>query len=350
MIFSTRNLTLKNVSAALVVLLLAGERQALAQSQELEALNNERAASHSQRVVRATLPVAVGWFNGQPCLYISTDASDPDVATAFGANYAPALANALSPVAIYAVTNFAQGNIVPSAPAPAGSGNANLGYSPLWEVNTVTWNTGATPQLLRSEQDVLTMQMAGSLTVNKTKIIVNCSIVWTPQGGALPGSLMSMMSGTKAGTTVAMASMPVTMGWFNGQHVLYLSPEASDAAAGGRDANLSTLLGRSANGNAVAQLYTVTNFKQGNVIPSAPLPTGPNSSANSGYTPLWQVNTVTWKSGVTPFVLKSNADVQAALAAGQVTVAKTNIVVNCPVIYTPLGGLLQGVNVTTGEN
>src|SRR5690242_8223209 len=113
MIFFTRNVRLKNVSAALAVLLLAGGRQAFAQAQELEAINEERAASHSQRVVRATLPVAVGWFNGQPCLYISTDASDPDVATAFGANYAPALANTPSPVPIYSVINFAQGNIVP---------------------------------------------------------------------------------------------------------------------------------------------------------------------------------------------------------------------------------------------
>ncbi len=71
-------------------------------------------------------------------------------------------------------------------------------------------------------------------------------------------------------------------------HVLYLSPGASDAAAGGPQANLSTLLGRSANSNAVVPIYTVTNFKQGNVISSAPLPTGPKSSANSGYSPLWQ--------------------------------------------------------------
>src|SRR5713226_2430111 len=133
-------------------------------------------------------------------------------------------------------------------------------------------------------------------------------------------------------------------------HVLYLSPGASDAAAGGPQANLSTLLGRSANSNAVVPIYTVTNFKQGNVIPSAPLPTGPSSSANSGYSPLWQVNTVTWKSSVTPYLLKSSDDVQAALADGKVTIAKTNIVVNCPVIYTPLGGLLQGVSVTSSVN
>jgi len=58
---------------------------------------------------------------------------------------------------------------------------------------------------------------------------------------------------------------------------------------------------------------------------------------------------VTWKSGSTPYELKSAADVQAAATDGKVTIAKTNIIVNCPVIYTPLGGLLPGVTVTVSE-
>lgn len=238
---------------------------------------------------------------------------------------------------------------MPSAPMPAGPRNSSQGYSPLWQV-MVTWNAGVMPQLLRSEQDVLAMQMAGNLTVTKTNIIVNCSIVWTQQGGALPGTTVSMMSGTTPGSTVAAATMPVVVGWFNGQRVLYISPEASDAGAGRPQANVSTLLGRSANSNAAVPIYVVTNFKQGNVIPSSPLPTGPTSSGNSGYSPLWQVNMVTWKAGVTPIVLKSGADVQAAQQAGNVTIAKTNIVANCPVIYTSLGGLLPGVGVTSSEN
>lgn len=349
MTFSDRRTKLLKTSGAVALLMLASGHRAFAQHEELETAL-ERSAAFGQRVFHATLPIAIGWFNGEPCLYISTDASDPDVAAAFKANYAPALANAPSPVPIYAVTNFAQGNIVPSAPSPAGPRNTSQGYSPLWQVSMVTWNSGVTPQLLRSEQDVLAMQMAGNLTVTKTNIIVNCSIVWTQQGGALPGTIVSMMSGTTPGSTAATATMPVTVGWFNGQHALYISPEASDAGAGGAQANVSALLGRSANSNAAVPIYVVTNFKQGNIIPTAPLPTGPTSSASSGYSPLWQVNMVTWKSGVTPTVLKSGVDVQAAMTASNVTITKTNIIVNCPVIYTPLGGFLPGVTVTSSEN
>jgi hypothetical protein len=39
-------------------------------------------------------------------------------------------------------------------------------------------------------------------------------------------------------------------------------------------------------------------------------------------------------------VLKSEEEVLSAQSQGLVTIVKTNIVVNCPVIYTPAGGLL----------
>ena len=48
--------------------------------------------------------------------------------------------------------------------------------------------------------------------------------------------------------------------------------------------------------------------------------------------PLWEVNLVSWKDGATPRVLRSAADVKKALAAGEATVKKPGIVVNCPVI------------------
>ncbi|MEO8593700.1 MAG: hypothetical protein ABI759_10275 [Candidatus Solibacter sp.] len=338
MIVSTRQAAFARIFA-IAATLIAGQSMALGQ--------HRGSNPGSNQMTRAAMPLAVGWFNGLPCLYTSTDASDADVAKAFGANYAPQLTGSADRAtrAIYAVTNFSQGNIVPTAPAPQGPTNTDRGYSPLWLVNTVTWNPGATPVVLRSEADVMAMQQAGMVTIMRTNIVVNCSILWTPQGGVLPGSVVSIAAGTKPGSIQAMASMPVTQGWFNGQHVLYLSPEASDAAAGGPDANLSVLLGSAANTNAVDPIYVVTNFKQGNVIPSAPIPTGPQSTAR-GYTPLWQVNAVTWKQGITPSTLKSEADVMAAAASGNVTVAKTNIVVNCPVIHTPLGGTLAGVTIT----
>jgi hypothetical protein len=84
------------------------------------------------------------------------------------------------------------------------------------------------------------------------------------------------------------------------------------------------------------------------VITSAPIPAGPGNS-DPNYTPLWQVSLVTWKSGATPHVLKSEEEALNAQSQGLVTIFKTNIVVNCPVIYTPDVPVGKGVPALTSS-
>lgn len=137
------------------------------------------------------LPAISGWYDGRAVLYIQTEASDPAVAAAQGVNYVPALANVLTanPSAsddIYVITNFTQSNIIPSAPTPAGAGNTSQSYSPLWQVSTVTWADPKKATTLRSEADVLAALAAKWVTVTKTNIVVNCAVIYSPQGGKLP--------------------------------------------------------------------------------------------------------------------------------------------------------------------
>jgi hypothetical protein len=53
-----------------------------------------------------------------------------------------------------------------------------------------------------------------------------------------------------------------------------------------------------------------------------------------GYTPLWKVSIVEWKtnSGITPTTLGSDDAIAAAQSKGQITVTPTNVVVNCPIL------------------
>ena len=136
-----------------------------------------------------SLPLVACWYEGQPAYYIQTEASDPDVARAQNVHYVARLADAITAGAvddIYAVTNFSQGNVIPSAPIPAGPDNADPEYTPLWRVSTVTWADGMTPHTLTSEAEVLAAQAAGQVTITRTDIVVNCPVMFTPQGGALP--------------------------------------------------------------------------------------------------------------------------------------------------------------------
>ena len=148
-------------------------------------------ASGRIHVPSVVLPLVHCWYKGQVAYYIQTEASDAGLAQQQGVNYAPSLANAISanPAAvgaIYHVTNFTQANVIPSAPIPAGPGNTDPSYSPLWQVILVTWNPTASPYVLKSEEDVLNAQAEGLVTIASTDIVVNCPVIYTPSGGVLP--------------------------------------------------------------------------------------------------------------------------------------------------------------------
>ncbi len=144
------------------------------------------------------LPLIQGWFEGRRAYYVTTDTSDAATSGMMGANYVPRLANTLPPEPkvpgtpsstdrIYKFPNGEQASVLPSAPEPLGAGNTSNAYSPLWQVVNVTWNPGVAPVLLRSEQDVLEAEDAGRVTVEPTRLVVNCPVVRI-EGELLPGA------------------------------------------------------------------------------------------------------------------------------------------------------------------
>ena len=79
-------------------------------------------------------------------------------------------------------------------------------------------------------------------------------------------------------------------------------------------------------GNKLAPIWVFTNGADGqrNVIDVVP--------GDRGYSPLWRVVMATWADDASPRVLRSAAQVEAAAAAGELTLKQTNTVVNCPVV------------------
>jgi hypothetical protein len=180
---------------------------------------------------------------------------------------------------IWTVTNGVAGqrNIIDTVPG-------KKDYSPLWAVEKVTFADGVAPRLLRSRAEVLAAQRAGDVTIEKTTTVVNCPVVGFGQKQVL---------GFEKGRTIAYLDLgPVN-----------LKP-----------------------GNKVAPIWAVTNPAAGqhNIVNTVP--------SDSGYTPLWLVSMVTFEDGVKPYLLRSSAAVSRAAAKGDVTVKRTSIVVNCPVL------------------
>jgi hypothetical protein len=188
--------------------------------------------------------------------------------------------NKLAP--LWAVTNGAPGqhNIVNTVPGQAD-------YSPLWQINMVTFKTGTTPHLLKSKADVDAAAKAGEVTVTSTKTVVNCPVLGFGQ--------------------------KKVAGYSNGHLIHYLDLGPVKVAPG----------------NAVAPLFTVTNpvgAQQHNITEENIAP------GQTKYPALWGIIKVTFNAGVKPHLLTSYAQVTKAQSAGQVTIAKTTLVVNCPVV------------------
>jgi hypothetical protein len=187
--------------------------------------------------------------------------------------------NTLAP--LWTVTNAAAGqhNIVDTVPGRAD-------YSPLWQINMVTFKSGVTPYLLKSKDDVDAAVTKGDVTVQKTTTVVNCPVL---------GFGQKRIAGFSAGKVI---------------HYYDLGPV------------------KVAPGNDVAPLYAPTNGVAGqhNVTLEKVLP------GQTDYTPLWGIIKVTWKAGAHKTLLTSASQIKKAQTAGELTVKKTSLVVNCPVV------------------
>ena len=187
--------------------------------------------------------------------------------------------NKLAP--IWTVTNGVAGqhNIIDTVPG-------EKGYTPLWQVTKVTWAAGKTPRLLKSADAVKKAAAGGEVTIARTSTVVNCPVL---------GFGQKKVAGFSAGHVI---------------HYYDLGPVKVAA------------------GNAVLPLYTVTNGLAGQYnVTRDTIAVG-----QTAYPPLWSISKVTWKSGARRHLLRSYAAIKKAAAAGQVTITKTPLVVNCPLV------------------
>ena len=143
----------------------------------------------------------------------------------------------------------------------------------------------------------------------------------------------------KLTTPNAPVVIPLVKGLYDKKDILLITTEVSDKAMKDQignftgfpvnyDANLTKI------SQGVGNLWIFKNGVKGpgfmgfqaSVVDSIP--------GDPGYTPLWKVSIVEWKtnSGITPTILGSDDAIAAAQSKGQITVTPTNVVVNCPIL------------------
>jgi hypothetical protein len=134
--------------------------------------------------------------------YVTTEITDPTMARNAGVTYAPRLEDAVPGYPklpelrsvlerVYKFPGNEQDAVFASAPTPPGPESSDPAYSPLWLAYMVRWNDHSRPRALTSEQAIQAAADANEVSVEQTSIVINCPIIWTASGGALPHSLLT---------------------------------------------------------------------------------------------------------------------------------------------------------------
>jgi hypothetical protein len=141
--------------------------------------------------------------------------------------------------------------------------------------------------------------------------------------------------------------LPLSRAWVDGQQVEYVTTDISDAAmAQMMGANhvprLADALHAAPGTSLLERVYKFPRDEQVSIFQSAPAPVGAGNR-DRNYSPLWRVVLVHWRSGARVRELRSEAQLQQAEDAGELTLEVTGIVVNCPVTRAASGSALRGV-------
>lgn len=150
-------------------------------------------------------------------------------------------------------------------------------------------------------------------------------------------------SGVAVGYFLNPAGVPPVKGYLEGKEIRFIHTEVSDGKVAGL---LTEMMGSpvlvvpslaQASEAMLANVYVFTNGIRG----EGPFRFQPdvfdNPPGTDGYSPFRALNLVAWKGEQSARELRSAADVMAAAGRGEVTIKRTGVVINMPVLTWPGG-------------
>ncbi|MGH9979546.1 MAG: DUF7482 domain-containing protein [Nitrososphaeraceae archaeon] len=301
------------------------------------------------------IPLLKGYENGNEIYFIATDVSDEKTAafatnlTGFKVNYAPALAQTLDSTRAqaYAFTNGVTGNgpfgfQIPVVNAKPG----DEGYSPLWQVNEITWNDGATARELKSVREITDAEQNGELSINNTDIVVNHPAIQWQNGSLLVREDANSINDDTPYMggqvlNIDTENMVVTMvahrGWGpDGKTIYYIVTDATPEMP----ANMMGVSHAPINEQLVETpvapgLFQFTNGINGSGPMGFQAGIGETAPGDQNYSPMWLISFIEWNDPSQARVLETVNDIAAVQQAGLTTVTPAMggmHVVNCPFI------------------
>lgn len=121
------------------------------------------------------LPAFPAYYDAHKDVVVVSDAFPRPAAAIFHVNYAPSL-SVLRP-GTQPAWYIVRGRAATGQIAVLGSEPGESDYSPLWRTVIVRWRGAAAPKVLTSDNMILSLAKKGELTVTKTSMIVNATVV-----------------------------------------------------------------------------------------------------------------------------------------------------------------------------
>lgn len=343
-------LAIATTTTALTVLPL--QHQVFAQQTSVEA-DPGSVLKLARSNVPIDIPLLKGYENGNEIYFIATDVSDEKTAafatnlTGFKVNYAPALAQTpdSARAQAYAFTNGVAGDgpfgfQIPVVNAKPG----DEGYSPLWQVNEVTWNNNATARELKSVQEIITAEQNGELSINNTDIVVNHPAIQWQNGSLLVREDANSINDDTPYTggqvlNIDTANMVVTMvahrGWGpDGKTIYYIVTDATPEMPANMMGVSHVPINEQLVGSPVAPgLFQFTNGINGSGPMGFQAGIGETVPGDQNYSPMWFISFIEWNNPSQARVLETVNDIAAMQQEGLITVTPAMDgmhAVNCP--------------------
>src|SRR5919109_3129052 len=163
--------------------------------------------------------------------------------------------------------------------------------------------------------------------------------VSTTNSSTLQGSVLKLSNAN------VEIDVPLMKGYENGNEIFFIATDASDnqtaiqiTSATGFKVNFAPLLAMTPE-EARGQAYVFENGIEGEGPLGFQLPVINARPGQEGYSPLLQINLVRWSEAAQPAELKSEEDIIAASNARQLTINKTDVIVDHPAVQWQGGSL-----------
>lgn len=307
--------------------------------------------------VPVTIPMHLGYYNGEQIFFIITDSSDSEFAATISKKQGWRVETALpltntpeeAMQKIFVFTNGVQGEgiygyqeeIFSSTPSQESE------YSALGSVIEVTWKKGQNMIRFESADDIIKAYEGERIEFNETGIILNTPQVLWPDGQMKIKDDKEITDELSYGdgqiTEINKEEMTVTFvahrGWGpDGKTIYYIVTDATPLAP----AELMGVINSPKSSTLISNSATVDLFQfQNGIKGSGPLGFQPGIAAaapgDENYSPMWRIYLVEWNHPESAKILESRSDIDYFKNSEKITVSiarpmNSEHIVNCPFI------------------